>query len=178
MKLIDLSVQEERITTFYKIVALISLIVFLVVGSYGIYGYFYQNEVVGLSLVTVEIPIKPVTMFFLASITGFYSTLQISKPVLKKFSKFQINLTKFVAFIVFAISVYEVLFIFTFWGANISAQAVLGQLNPDLIVIEPPTKPQTPWSVLFATKIWVMITIVSAYYLYFIAKFERERKSR
>lgn len=178
MKLIDLSSQEERIATFHKIVALISLIVFLGVGFYGLYGFFFQDiEVVGLNLVAAQIPIKPVTMFFLASIAGFYSILQVSKNILRKFSKFHIDFTKFIAFLIASVAFYEIFFNFTFWGGNIAAQATLGQINPDFVIIEPLTKPQVPWSVLFATKVWIVLFVNSLYYLYFIMRFEKKKET-
>ena len=63
---------------------------------------------------------------------------------------------------------YEVLYNFTVWGALMSAEAISGYINPDFLNIAYPN-PNTPWNLVFATKIFLAIFTSSLYSFYFLA---------
>ncbi len=184
-KFIDLSTKEEKVRSLYRVVGYTSLVIFIITGMYGLVASVIQgSEVVGLAYVTTEFPspevsiffAKPITWLFASGLVLFYCTLEINKKlILTRFPPAVLGATKLLAFLVFGISLYETYFNFTLWGGFIAADAILGKLNPDLIT-NPFPNPETPWSVVFATKIFVLLTILAGYYLYFLGKHENEFK--
>ncbi len=186
MKFIDLSTNEEKVRSLYRVIGYVSLIIFIITGMYGLVASAIQGiDVVGLTYVTTEFPppeislpglyAKPITWLFVSGLLLFYSTMQLNKKLIMSFSKTFLNITKLVAFVGLGIALYETYFNFAIWTGFIAADAILGKLNPDLI-INPFPNPETPWSVVFATKIFVLITIIAAYYLFYLSKLESEFK--
>ena len=62
---------------------------------------------------------------------------------------------------------YEVLYNFTVWGALMSAEAFSGILNPDFLNIAYPN-PKTPWNLVFATKLFIALFVISLHSLYIL----------
>lgn len=186
LKFIDLSTPEEKVRSMHRVVGYTSLAIFIFAGLYGIIESLIQGiDVIGLSYVTIEFPplwlfgigAKPVSWLFVTGIALLYSTLELHTKRIMNFSKPKYALLKMFAFVVFGISLYEIFFNFTLWSGLIAADAVYENLNPDTI-INPFPNPNTPWSVVFSTKMFVMLTILSGYYLYFLAQHEKAEYTR
>lgn len=181
MKVIDLSTDEEKKRTFFKVLGLASLAVIAATGLYGIAAAVLEGvEVVGETLVTIEFPpisafplfySKPVTWLAAAIVALWFSVLELGKTRITRFSGFTRSILRFFAFFVAAMAAYEVLFNFTLWSGLIARDAILGQLNVDIIRNTYPN-PKTPWNIVFATKMFAVLTIISSYAFYFLQRLE------
>jgi hypothetical protein len=183
VKVIDLSTPYEKSRSIFRVVGLFSLIVVVTTTLYGVIMSIIQNvEIVGETFVNVEFPpihifpvfyMKPISWLSLAIVSLVYCTLELGKERIKTISVSWKELARLIAFSIGAMAVYEVLFNFTLWSGLIGAGAMLGNLNPDIIV-NPFPNPQIPWSIVFATKMYLVLTITTFYSFYFISKLDRD----
>jgi hypothetical protein len=180
MKLINLSNEEEKIKTMYRMVCLASFIIIVTVTIYGIAtAAILDINVIGGTFVNVEFPpmapppfyAKPITWFMASSIVFWFSLLELNKEMISKFSKFKRQLFMLIAFFIGAMTLYEVLFNFTLWGSLMAVSGILGELNPDILV-NPFPNPEISWNLVFATKIFLIMTIISFYTFYFLRRIE------
>ena len=187
MKIINLSNEEEKIRTFFKLISLASLVVIISTSMYGILGTLIQGgNVVGEVLVTLEVPpievfplfySKPITWLSAAILALYFSSLELGKDMVIQWRKFHRDILKFFAFFVCAMATYEVLFNFTLWGGLIASDSILGELNVDLIKNTFPN-PETPWNIVFATKLFTVLAIISAYSFYYLQRIESKINER
>ena len=181
MKIIDLSTEEEKIRTFYKLISLISLLVISITSAYGILATIIQGgNVVGEILVTLEVPpisvfplfySKPITWLSASILALFFSSLELGKDKVIQWSKPRRDFLRFLAFFVAAMAAYEVLFNFTLWSGLIARDSIIGELNVDIIKNTFPN-PNTPWNIVFATKLFTVLTIISAYAFVYLQRIE------
>ena len=181
MKIIDLSTEEEKIRTFYKLISLISLLIISITSAYGILATIIQGgNVVGEILVTLEVPpisvfplfySKPITWLSASILALFFSSLEMGKDKVIQWSKPRRNFLRFLAFFVAAMAAYEVLFNFTLWSGLIARDSIIGELNVDIIKNTFPN-PNTPWNIVFATKLFTVLTIISAYAFVYLQRIE------
>ena len=187
MKMIDLSTEEEKVRTFYKLISLISLLVISITSAYGILATIIQGgNVVGEILVTLEVPpisvfplfySKPITWLSAAILALYFSSLELGKDMVMQWRKVHRDILKFFAFFVCAMATYEVLFNLTLWGGLIASDSILGELNVDLIKNTFPN-PETPWNIVFATKLFTVLVIISAYSFYYLQRIESKINER
>ena len=187
MKIIDFSNEEEKIRTFFKLISLISLVVIISTSIYGVLGTLIQGgNVVGEVLVTLEVPpievfplfySKPITWLSAAILALYFSSLELGKDMVMQWRKVHRDILKFFAFFVCAMATYEVLFNFTLWGGLIASDSILGELNVDLIKNTFPN-PETPWNIVFATKLFTVLVIISAYSFYYLQRIESKINER
>ena len=187
MKIIDLSNEEEKIRTFFKLISLVSLVIIISTSIYGVLGTLIQGgNVVGEVLVTLEVPpievfplfySKPITWLSAAILALFFASLELEKDRVMQWQKFHRDIIKFFAFFVCAMATYEVLFNFTLWGGLIASDSILGELNVDIIKNTFPN-PETPWNIVFATKLFTVLTIISAYSFYYLQRIESKINER
>ena len=187
MKIIDLSTEEEKIRTFYKLISLISLLIISITSAYGILATIIQGgNVVGEILVTLEVPpisvfplfySKPITWLSASILALFFSSLELGKDKVIQWSKPRRNFLRFLAFFVAAMAAYEVLFNFTLWSGLIARDSIIGELNVDLIKNTFPN-PETPWNIVFATKLFTVLAIISAYSFYYLQRIESKISER
>ena len=181
MKMIDLSTEEEKVRTFYKLISLISLLVISITSAYGILATIIQGgNVVGEILVTLEVPpisvfplfySKPITWLSASILALFFSSLELGKDKVIQWSKPRRDFLRFLAFFVAAMAAYEVLFNFTLWSGLIARDSIIGELNVDIIKNTFPN-PNTPWNIVFATKLFTVLTIISAYAFVYLQRIE------
>jgi len=159
----------------YRIVCLISFGIVITVSVYGIVTAIMQGtKVIGETFVNTEFPptfpfyAKPITWFMASAIVCWYSLLELNKGMISKFSRFNRELLMLIAFLVGAVTLYEVLFDFTLWGSLMAAHP---GLNPDTFVNIWPN-PEVACNLVFATKIFLLLTIASFYTFYFLRRIE------
>jgi hypothetical protein len=155
---------EKRLFIF--LLAVSSFILVLIAIFYAL----NPREIVGDALVNtnngtpLEVPppsvfpfyVKPVTIFFVASIVFSYTLLSLaSKAIENMIPRWIRSLLLLISVAVFAISVYEVLFNFSLWGS-----ILVFNPNPDLAVN---SFPVGMWrtNLVFATKAYVTLLFVS-----------------
>ena len=183
VKIIDLSTQAERTRSILRVVGLFSLIVVLITTIYGVVMSIRMNvEVVGQTFVNVEFPpfhvfplfyMKPVSWLSLSIVSLVYCTLELGKDRIRVLSLSLKEAVRYLAFISGFMALYEVLFNFTLWSGLIASDAILGKFNPDLI-INPFPNPAIPWSIVFATKMYLVLVAIGFYTFYFLSRLNRE----
>lgn len=181
MKLIDLSSDEQRRRTVFRVLGVAALGVVVATSLYGLVATIIQGvDVVGQTLVEIEFPpisafplfySKPVTWLSAAILVLWFCVLELGKERIARIQPLTRSFLKFLAFFVAGMAFYEVLFNFTLWSGLIAKGAIVGELNPD-VMINPFPNPKTPWSIVFATKMFTVLTIVSAYSFYYLQRLE------
>ncbi|MFC1755269.1 hypothetical protein ACFL96_18090 [Thermoproteota archaeon] len=187
MKIIDLSTEREKLRSFYRVVGFVSLVIIIITTIYGVVASIIQGvNVVGETLVTLEVPpisvfplfySKPITWLSASLFALFFSALELGKDDVLKWSKPRRDILKFIAFFVGSMAAYEVMFNFTLWGGLIASDSILGELNVDLIKNTFPN-PNTPWNIVFATKLFTVVMIISSYAFYYLQKIESKIEKR
>jgi hypothetical protein len=162
----------------YALVAYLSLITIIAVTVYGLAQSLYgTRQAVGQVLVDVYWPFppyfaQPVTYFSVASVALFYSGLRLWEKRVSKWPPWLLMLLQIFGFVVAFSSAYEVMFNFMLWGASYSvncANAIAGHTacNPDTLTSLYPT----PWSLVFATRAFSALFVISGYSVYFLRQF-------
>jgi hypothetical protein len=162
----------------YSLVAYVSLITIVVVTIYGLVESLYgTKQPVGQVLVDVYWPFppyfaQPVTYFSVASVALFYSGLRLWEDRVSKWPAWILMLLQIFGFVVAFSSAYEVMFNFMLWGASYTvncANAIANHTacNPDTLTSLYPT----PWSLVFATRAFSALFVISGYSVYFLRKF-------
>ena len=179
MKLLDFSSDEQRTRSLYIVLAIIAGIVILVTGSYGVVAKSQLGvEVVGETLVTVEFPPisglplykpKPVTWLMSALFVLAYAGLNLNRKLISTFPPFLLQSLKLFSLFVVLLAVYEIFFNFTLWGSLMAADQLRGQLNPDILTNPFPLQ-TVQWNLVFATKMFMLITALSIYFYYFLQR--------
>ena len=163
--------ENRKIKLLYKTILIVSGLVILVTTMYGliesIRGYFTTGVVtVGEILVGIEWPLpyfaKPVTYLSFAIVAFWFSLVKLYQHSINNFSNLRVTLLSFIALLVAFGAAYEVLYNFTVWGALMSAEAFRGYVNPDFLNIPYPN-PKVPWNLVFATKFFIALFVISSY---------------
>ncbi len=181
MRIIDLSTDRQKVRTFFRVVCLLSLFVIISISTYGLLAAIIQNvNVVGETLVTSEVPLlfvfplfysTPVTWLSAALLALFFSLLELNVERVSKWSKPRKDFLKFLALFVGSMAFYEVLFNFTLWSGLIARDAIIGDLKVEMIKSIFPN-PKIPWNIVFATNLFTVLTIITAYSVYYIQRIE------
>lgn len=164
----------------YELVLYVSAATILLVIVYGLISSSIESKNgvldIGASLVNVEFPLpyfaKPVSYLSIASITFFYSGLRLWKNKIAMWSHLRLSAIQLFSLVVAFASAYEVLYNFMLWGAIFSAQVLAGQLNPDVIA-SPSVVSPVPWNLVFATKMFSALFVISGYAVYFLRRIHR-----
>ena len=173
---------EDKTRKLLKFLAVFSLTIIIVMTVYGVVAAVVSGvEVFGLTFVNTEIPpiewfpyfyMKPITWLVFAILLFVFSTVELYEAKLAAIAPFYKTLVRAGTFVVGGLSLYEVLWNFMFWSGMVAVGR--GELHPDL-VINPFPNPEIPWSVVFASKLYVASTIVCAYLFYVVSKSHAEQ---
>ena len=146
----------------------------LVYGTYAMTVEWQRDGtyVMGEVLVTTHIPFdnfaKLTTWLFFASIIGWYCVSRIGwkKTTSEKLGGVRMSLLQLMLLGFTIICGYEVLWSFTVLNAQIAAGVVDGMVpDIDTLMVAYPD-PDRPWNLIFATKIFLMGTIISGHAFY------------
>ena len=136
--------------------------------------------VVGEVLVNKEFPIKglakPVSYLMLASVIGWYCVTRLGDRVTKKNSMTSIAIIELISIAATVIALYELIYNFIIWNALITVNMLKGELDIDSLSIAYPSQ-NTPWSLVFSTKMFLAAFIISAHAWYLSAKAYNARKN-
>lgn len=174
----ELRKEEERTRTMYEVVAWVSGITIIAVLVYGLVTAILSGlQVVGTSLVDVEFPFtfmaKPVTYLSVASVTFFYSAMQLWQNSIARWSLFRLSLIQLIAIIVALSSAYEVLYNFMLWGAFLSNELLATSIQALSAINNAQSPGPVPWNLVFATKIFFSLFVISGYGVYFLRRIHR-----
>jgi hypothetical protein len=182
---------ERKLRALYLTIGLFSLALVVTLLAYaGLEFFLHRSEGVGDSLVHIEnkpfefpepeyFPIyaKPVTWLYVGIVLCWFSVLELNRSRLIKYSMFRLSVFRLITFVVFCIAAYEVLYNFSIWSALMAYQATAGNIIPDILVNKSPN-PETPWNLVFATKLFTALAAISAYTLWYLYRIEQAIKAR
>ncbi|HEV2390602.1 MAG TPA: hypothetical protein VGS04_07760 [Nitrososphaerales archaeon] len=164
----------------YKVVCGSSGIVILLTLAYGVgTSALYASgsiPVIGQNMVNVSFPLpyfaQPVDYLSVASVIFFYTAIRIWQNKVAQWSHLELASLQLVAIVVAFASAYEVLYNFMLWGAYFSVQVLYNvSANPVLLSSPGPT----PWNLVFATKVFMSLFVMSGYTVYFLRKVHQVR---
>lgn len=183
MHIANIEWDDKKTALLYKIILYICGTIMASITFYALFQsigeYLSTGKVtVGEILVTTEFPIKgfakPVSYLMLASVIGWYCITRLGVRVTKKNSKASIAMIELISIAVTVISLYELMYNFMVWNALITAGLMKGELEIDKLNMPYPSA-NTPWSLVFATKMFLASLIISAHAWYLSAKAYNER---
>ncbi|HIQ13057.1 MAG TPA: hypothetical protein EYH44_01520 [Thermoprotei archaeon] len=184
-----ITVEIIKIRKYIAILAtLLSLTIFIYHIGRALIGldplYPFGENMVSYEIVVIPnvVFMKPATMAVIFGYIAVLTTLShISEYAIRRWNEKEFFTIELVTGTLLFISGYEILFNFTLWSALIASMASSGTVygNIDLIINTFPN-PETPWNVVFATKIMYLIFVSSATSFYYVNKWKlikREIKS-
>ena len=162
----------------YRLVAWVSGMTALAVVLYGIVSAVVTTGSVGAfgsTLVNIEFPLpefaKPISYFSIASVAFFYSELKLWEEKIARWPAAVRSFLRLFGFVVAFASAYEVLYNFMLWGAFFTIQVLQGNVNVNLANCCPPV----PWNLVFATKAFSSLFVISGYSVYFLRSLDADR---
>jgi hypothetical protein len=171
---------EASMRLMYKIVCWISGLTIITTLAYGFASsaLYATGGVldIGQTLVDVNFPLpyfaKPVTYLSIACVTFFYTGLRLGQNEVAQWSRLKLASLQLFAIIVAFASAYEVMYNFMIWGSYFSLQLIYNNAaNPNILASPGPT----PWNLVFATKMFAALFVISGYSVYFLRKIHQIR---
>ena len=171
---------EKRITarTVYLIVFYISAIFMTTITLYALYQSIVEYAatgkiVIGEILVKTEFPFKGlsklITYLMIVSVIAWYCVTKLGGDKVKEVSPALRSILQLIILAIVVVSLYEFVYNFVVWSSMITLNALGGSINLDTISIPYPN-PQTPWNLVFATKMSLAAFLISAHGFYIISK--------
>ncbi|MBA3750289.1 MAG: hypothetical protein H0X03_05250 [Nitrosopumilus sp.] len=163
---------------FYLIVFYICAIVMTSITFYSIYISLNEylntgNVIIGEVLVNTEFPFKGlaklVTYLMIVSVVGWYCVTKLGGDKVKNIPKGIKTILQLIVLVILVISIYEFFYNFIIWNALITADLIQGELRLDDLYMPYPN-PDTPWNLVFATKMSLAALIISFHGFYVISK--------
>ena len=175
-----LTVERDELLSrrFYLVIFYICAIIMAVITFYSIYvslnEYLTTGKVIiGEVLVNTEFPFKGlaklVTYLMIVSVVGWYCVTKLGRDKVKNIPKSIKTILQLVVLVLLIISIYEFFYNFIIWNALITADLLQGQLKLDNLYMPYPN-PNTPWNLVFATKMSLAALIISSHGFYVISK--------
>jgi hypothetical protein len=162
----------------YLIVFYISTITMAAITFYALYQSMIEYSstgkiVIGEILVKTEFPFKGlsklVTYLMIVSVISWYCVTKLGGNKVKEISPALRALLQLIVLAIVVLSLYEFVYNFVVWSSLITINALGGSINLDSISIAYPN-PQTPWNLVFATKMSLAAFLISAHGFYIISK--------
>ena len=158
----------------YKLVAWASFLTIAAVTIYGLVESLYgTGKPVGYYLVNVWFPFppyfaQPVTYFSVACVSLFYSGLRLWEDWITRWPRWLLLFLQILGFVIAFSAAYEVLYNFMVWGALFSVACASNPVcNPDTLSTSYPSQ----WSLVFATRAFSALFVISGYSVYYLRKF-------
>lgn len=156
-------------------------IVMAAITFYALYvsvGEFQRTGkvVIGEVLVETEFPLpglaKLVTYLMIVSVVSWYCVVKLGGDKVGNVPKWAKSILQLTVLAIAVVSLYEFVYNFMVWNSLITADAIQGVLRFDEISVEYP-KPETPWNLVFATKMSLAAFLISAHGFYTISKSDK-----
>src|SRR5215203_7513990 len=129
--------------------------------------------VVGEVLVNTEFPTqglaKLVTYLMIVTVVGWYCVTRLGGDMVKKIPESIKSILQLIVLAIMVISLYEFIYNFIIWNSFITVDAINGIIRLDHIHVPYPN-PNTPWNLVFATKMSLSALLISAHGFYTISK--------
>jgi hypothetical protein len=169
---------EQRILRVYKIVFYICAAIMIIITAYALAEstreYLATGKVViGEVLVDTEFPMKGlaklVSYLMITSVVGWFCVMKLGVKKTENTSKTVRSILRLVALGIALATFYEFIYNFIVWNALMTADAISGIIRIDVLNIPYPN-PTTPWSLVFATKMFLAAFVISAHAFYVLSR--------
>lgn len=169
----DLKERKVYLGVFYFCALVMASITF-----YSIYvslGEYLQTGriVIGEVLVDTEFPIpglaKLVTYLMIVSVVGWYCVVKLGGDKVTGIPNWLKSILQLLVLAIAIVSLYEFVYNFIVWNSLITADAIKGVLDFDGKNVPYPN-PETPWNLVFATKMSLAAFLISAHGFYTMSK--------
>jgi hypothetical protein len=169
----DLKERRIYLGVFYFCSVMMASITF-----YAIYvslGEYLQTGriVIGEVLVDTEFPFpglaKLVTYLMIVSVVGWYCVVKLGGDKVTSIPKWLKSVLQLFVLVIAIVALYEFVYNFIVWNSFITADALRGIVEFDDINVPYPN-PETPWNLVFATKMSLAAFLISAHGFYTMSK--------
>lgn len=166
---------EQHSVRIYKIIFYICAAVMILITAYALAEstreYLATGKVViGEVLVNTEFPMKGlaklVTYLMIVSVVGWFCVMKLGKTKTENTSKTTRSILRLLALAIAVVTFYEVMYNFVVWNALMTADAMR---DIDVLNIPYPN-PNTPWNLVFATKMFLSAFVISAHAFYVLSR--------
>ena len=149
---------------------------------YAIYvsiGEYLQTGrvIIGEVLVETEFPFKGLakltTYLMIVSVVGWYCVVKLGGEKVKGIPQWLKAIIRLMVLVFAVVALYEFVYNFIVWNSLITADAIRGVMNFDGIKVPYPN-PETPWNLVFATKMSLAAFLISAHGFYTMSKPEKK----
>lgn len=173
----ELKARRIYLGIFYFCAAVMASITF-----YAIYvsiGEYLQTGriVIGEVLVDTEFPFpglaKLVTYLMIVSVVGWYCVVRLGGDKVKSIPKWLKSILQLIVLAIAVVALYEFVYNFIVWNSLITVDAIRGVVEFDDINVPYPN-PETPWNLVFATKMSLAAFLISAHGFYTMSKSEKK----
>jgi hypothetical protein len=175
-----LSTERDELLSrrFYLYVLYVCAFLMTVITIYSLYvsinEYLITGKVIiGEVLVNTEFPVKGlaklVTYLMVVSVVAWYCVTKLGVDKVKNVPKSVRSILQLIVLAILIISIYEFFYNFIIWNSLITADLVRGELRLDDLFMPYPN-PDTPWNLVFATKMSLAALIISAHGFFIISK--------
>jgi len=173
----ELRARKVYLYTFYFCAATMLIIfIYALVMSAGEY-LGTGKIVIGEVLVDTEFPMtglaKLVTYLMIVTVIGWYCVTKIGESQARKLPKSWKALFQLIVLAIAITALYEFIYNFVVWNSFITVDMTNGLLRLDDINVPYPN-PETPWNLVFATKMSLAAFLISAHGFYVISKSEEK----
>ncbi|AIC16105.1 hypothetical protein [Nitrososphaera viennensis] len=132
--------------------------------------------VIGEVLVDTEWPFpgvaKLVTYLMIVSVVAWYCVVRLGGDKVSNIPKWLKSILQLVVLMIAVVALYEFVYNFIVWNSFITADVIKGVLDFDNKSVEYPN-PETPWNLVFATKMSLAAFLIAAHGFYTMSKPDR-----
>lgn len=174
----DRRTRKIFLAVFYVCATAMALITF-----YAMYVSLGEYErtgrvVIGKVLVDTEWPVpgvaKLVTYLMIVSVVAWYCVVRLGGDKVSTIPKWLKSILQLVVLIIAVVALYEFVYNFIIWNSLITADAIKGVLDFDNKAVQYPN-PETPWNLVFATKMSLAAFLIAAHGFYTMSKPDNTR---
>jgi len=139
------------------------------------------NIIIGQVLVDTEFPFpgvaKLVTYLMIVTVVGWYCVVRLGGGKAQEIPRWIRSILQLVVLSIAIVALYEFVYNFIIWNSLITADALRGVFQFDKVNVKYPD-PQTPWNLVFATKMSLSAFLISAHGFYTMTKQDRRDEER
>lgn len=183
MKHFDPQTDELRTRNVFVIAFYISAIIMLSICFFALYisaGEYSRTGrlVIGEVLVNTEFPFqgspKLVTYLMIMSLVSWFCVTKLAGDKVKIIPESVKSLFQLIVLAIAVITLYEFVYNFILWNSFLTDEVLRGVFRSDSISVPYPN-PETPWNLVFATKMTLAAFLISAHAFYVISKSKKQK---
>ena len=140
----------------------------------------YDKLIIGEVLVNTEFPVqgfpKLVTYLMITSVISWFCVTKLAGDRVNVIPESIKSLCQLFVLAIAVIALYEFVYNSILWNSFLANEVIAGNFKPDGISVPYPN-PETPWNLIFATKMTMAAFLISAHAFYIISKSKKFKQS-